>query len=113
MPRSESATSPACEQGARDLECRIRDMDTEGIDVQVLYGGLIIGLTSYDDAGFALDVARTYNDWLLHNGYIMLGAQVIVAKFMETFKEFPRAQKPGSFTIEDAHEKMSEVSGSS
>ena len=57
--------------------------------------------------------SNTYNDWLLHNGYIMLGAQTIVAKFMETFKEFPPAQKPGSFTIEDAHAKITEVSGSS
>jgi arylsulfatase len=57
--------------------------------------------------------SNTYNDWLLHHGYIMMIAQVAVAKFMETFKEFPRAQKPGSFTIEDAHAKMSEVSGSS
>jgi arylsulfatase len=43
----------------------------------------------------------------------MLSAQAIVAKFMATFKEFPPAQKPGSFTIEDAREKISEVSGSS
>jgi len=34
------------------------------------------------------------------------------AKFMETFKEFPRAQKPGSFTIDDAMEKMTETAGS-
>jgi predicted TIM-barrel fold metal-dependent hydrolase len=61
----DSAISPACAAGAADLDQRLADMDREGIDVQVLYGGLIIGLTSYDDAGFALDVARAYNDWLL------------------------------------------------
>jgi predicted TIM-barrel fold metal-dependent hydrolase len=61
----DSATNPACAAGAADLDQRLADMDSEGIDVQVLYGGLIIGLTSYDDAGFALDVARAYNDWLL------------------------------------------------
>ena len=57
--------------------------------------------------------SNTYNDWLLHNGYIMVSAQAIVAKFMATFKEFPPAQKPGSFTIEDAHEKIKEAVGSS
>jgi arylsulfatase len=57
--------------------------------------------------------SNTYYDWLLHNGYIMLGAQTIVAKFMETFKEFPPAQKPGSFTIDDAKDKMTESAGSS
>ncbi len=64
----ESAISPACKAGAADLDQRLADMDAEGIDVQVLFGGLIIGLTSYDDAGFALDVARAYNDWLLDEG---------------------------------------------
>ena len=57
--------------------------------------------------------SNTYYDWLLHNGYIMMSAQTIVAKFMATFKEFPPAQKPGSFTIEDAHEKIKEAGGSS
>ena len=40
-------------------------MDAEGIDVQVLFGGLVLGVTGYDDAGFALDVCRAYDDWLL------------------------------------------------
>jgi predicted TIM-barrel fold metal-dependent hydrolase len=61
----DTAISPACAAGAADLDRRLADMDAEGIDVQVLFGGLIIGLTSYDDAGFALDVAKAYNDWLL------------------------------------------------
>ena len=30
-------------------------------------------------------------------------AQAGVAKFLATFKEFPPAQHPGSFTVEDAH----------
>ncbi|MGI8663346.1 MAG: amidohydrolase family protein [Acidimicrobiales bacterium] len=61
----DSATNPSAEAGATDLHQRLRDMDAEGIDVQVLYGGLIIGLTSLDDAGFALALAQAYNDWLL------------------------------------------------
>jgi len=63
----DSAINPACAAGAASLDVRLADMDAEGIDIQVLYGGLIIGLTSYDDPGFALDVARAYNDWLLTN----------------------------------------------
>jgi predicted TIM-barrel fold metal-dependent hydrolase len=61
----DTATNPACAAGAGDLDRRLADMDAEGIDVQVLYGGLSIGVTTYDDSGFALDFARTYNDWLL------------------------------------------------
>jgi predicted TIM-barrel fold metal-dependent hydrolase len=61
----DTATAPAAAAGAADVEVRIRDLDAEGIDVQVLFGGLAIGVTSFDDAGFATDFARAYNDWLL------------------------------------------------
>ncbi len=50
--------------GAADVDARLADMDTEGIDVQVLFGGLVLGVTGYDDPGLALDVCRAYNDWL-------------------------------------------------
>jgi predicted TIM-barrel fold metal-dependent hydrolase len=40
-------------------------MDHEGIDVQVLFGGLSIGVSTYTDPAFALDFAQTYNDWLI------------------------------------------------
>src|SRR3954464_8518021 len=61
----ERSLSPACEAGAADVEQRLVDMDDEGIDVQVLFGGLVIGVCTYADAGLARDVAATYNDWLL------------------------------------------------
>jgi predicted TIM-barrel fold metal-dependent hydrolase len=59
------STNPACAGGAGDAVARLADMDAEGIDVQVLYGGLVLGVTGYDDAGLALDVCRAYDDWLL------------------------------------------------
>jgi arylsulfatase A-like enzyme len=55
--------------------------------------------------------SNTYYDWVLHNAYFIYAAQVAAAKFVETFKEFPRAQKPGSFTIDDAMSKMSDAAG--
>jgi predicted TIM-barrel fold metal-dependent hydrolase len=61
----DSAISEAAAAGAADLDQRLRDMDAEGIDVQVLFGGLSLGVTTFYDPGFALDFARTYNDWLL------------------------------------------------
>jgi predicted TIM-barrel fold metal-dependent hydrolase len=61
----DSAILPAAAPGAANVDQRIADCDTEGIDIQVLYGGLIIGLTGYHDAGLAADVARAYNDWLI------------------------------------------------
>jgi len=61
----DAALNPAAREGAWDVAARLADMDAEGIDVQVLYGGLVIGVTSFDDAGFAAHFARAYNDWLL------------------------------------------------
>ena len=61
----ESAMHPDAAEGALRLDARIRDLDKEGIDVQVLYGGLSIGATTFDDPGFALDFCRAYNDWLV------------------------------------------------
>lgn len=61
----ETALHPACREGAVDVERRLADMDAEGIDVQVLYGGLSLAVTGFVDRGFAGDFARQYNDWLL------------------------------------------------
>jgi arylsulfatase A-like enzyme len=52
--------------------------------------------------------SNTYWDWAIHNMYFLYAAQAAAAKFVETFQEFPRQQKPGSFTIDDALEKLSE-----
>ncbi len=56
--------------------------------------------------------SNTYYDWILHNAYFIYVAQAMAAEFVATFKEYPPAQKPGSFTLEDALSKMtSAVSG--
>jgi arylsulfatase len=56
-----------------------------------------------DPYEFADITSNTYWDWLIHNGYFVYAAQAGVAKFLSTFREFPPAQHPGSFTVEDAH----------
>ncbi len=61
----DASTNEAAAGGARDIGQRLADLDAEGIDVQVLFGGLSIGLSTFRDAGFAADYARAYNDWLL------------------------------------------------
>lgn len=61
----DASTNPRAAAGAADVDARLADMDAEGIDVQVLFGGLVLGVTGYDDPGLALDVCRAYDDWLL------------------------------------------------
>ncbi|MEY2462830.1 MAG: uncharacterized protein QOH64_968 [Acidimicrobiaceae bacterium] len=101
----DTAISPACAAGAADLDQRLADMDAEGIDVQVLFGGLIIGLTSYDDAGFALDVAKAYNDWLLtkvcgHDPARLKGVATVPLQDVErSIGEVQRVARSGAVAI--------------
>jgi arylsulfatase len=64
-----------------------------------------------DPYEFADVTSNSYYDWMIHSGFMALSAQAVVAKFMETFKEFPPVQKPNTFTVEDAHAKISQPPG--
>jgi arylsulfatase len=55
--------------------------------------------------------SNTYWDWVLDHAYIMYGAQAYVAKFLETFKEFPPSQRAATFTIDQAMEKLKQSLG--
>jgi arylsulfatase A-like enzyme len=56
--------------------------------------------------------SNTYWEWGLSNGAgPMMGAQAATVKFLETFKEFPPSQRPASFTIDQAVEKMKQSLG--
>jgi arylsulfatase len=59
-----------------------------------------------DPYEFADQTSNSYYDWFLYNAYFIYAAQTGAAMFVETFKEFPPIQRPGSFTIDDAIEKM-------
>ena len=51
------------QRGASDPVARLDDMDTDGIDVQVLYGSLGLGISTIDDVDFAIAMARACNDY--------------------------------------------------
>ena len=65
-----------------------------------------------DPYEFADVTSNTYYDWILHHAYMIYAAQTIAAKFVETFKEFPAVQKPGTFTLDDALAKLTDAAGS-
>ncbi len=50
--------------GGFDPKLRLVDMDTEGIDVAVLYGSFGLALWQAQDPAFAVALCRAYNDWL-------------------------------------------------
>lgn len=56
--------------------------------------------------------SNTYWDWYLDRVYLLLPAAAYVSQFLATFEEFPPRQKPGSFTIGDAKDKILSQTGS-
>ncbi len=50
-------------RGAVDPHARLDDLDTDGIDVQVVYGSLGLALTTIRDTDFAIAIARALNDY--------------------------------------------------
>jgi len=56
--------------------------------------------------------SNTYWDWYLDRVYLLLPAAGYVSEFLATFEEFPPRQKPGSFTIGDAKDKIFSQIGS-
>ena len=47
-----------------------------------------------------------YEKWYVERMFVIAPAQAIVARSLQTFKEFPPRQKPGSFSVGDAMEKL-------
>jgi arylsulfatase len=64
-----------------------------------------------DPFEFADTTSNTYWDWIFDHAFVLVPAQHEVQKFMETFAEFPPRQKPGSFTVQQAQEKLQKSGG--
>jgi arylsulfatase len=61
-----------------------------------------------DPFEFATVTSNTYYEWMFHHAFCVYVAQAVTGRFLETFKEFPPVQKPNTFTIDQAMEKMSQ-----
>jgi arylsulfatase A-like enzyme len=64
-----------------------------------------------DPYEFANTTSNTYWDWYLRHVYIVYPAQAFAGQFISTFAEFPPAQRAGTFSLDQAMAKMSEVAG--
>jgi arylsulfatase len=54
------------------------------------------------------DTSFLYKDWKAHRAFLIVPAQAIVARWLETFKEYPIRQKPASFNLDEVMRKLSE-----
>jgi len=52
-----------------------------------------------------------YANWHAHRSFLLVPAQAIVAKYLESFKDFAPRAKAASFTVSDAMEKITTASG--
>lgn len=50
--------------------------------------------------------SNTYWDWYFDHIFLLVPAQAYVAKFLETFKEYPPRQKAASFTVDQVLEQL-------
>ena len=48
-----------------------------------------------------------YSNWQAHHAFMFVPAQAIVAKFLESFKEYPMRAKPASFNLDEVMRKLS------
>jgi arylsulfatase A-like enzyme len=55
--------------------------------------------------------SNTYYDWMISKEGVLLASVVAVGPFLETFKEFPPSQRPATFTIDQAMEKLKQSLG--
>jgi arylsulfatase len=43
--------------------------------------------------------SNTYNDWFMDRVFVLVPIQAPAARFLESMKEFPPSQSPGSFNL--------------
>jgi len=52
-----------------------------------------------------------YPKWRIEHVYVLVPAQGYVGRWLQSFKEFPPRQKPGTFSIDQVMEKLQEGAG--
>jgi arylsulfatase A-like enzyme len=50
--------------------------------------------------------AGDYVRWFVEHAFVLVPAQSLVAQHLESFQQFPPRQRPGSFSVEQAIEKL-------
>jgi len=50
--------------------------------------------------------SNTYNDWFLDRAFVIVPLQGLAAKFLQTMKDYPPSQSPGSFNLSTIEKKL-------
>jgi arylsulfatase A-like enzyme len=53
--------------------------------------------------------SNTYWDWLIDHAYVQYGAVAEIAKYLDTYKDYPPSQHPASFSVDGLVEDMHRV----
>jgi len=90
----------ACRPGGWDPAERLKDMDQDGVDAEVLYGGMTMLFYGHPDHDLQRDAFRAYNDWVAeyqaHDPRRLLGiASISVWDVEGAIKEMSRARDLG------------------
>ena len=52
-----------------------------------------------------------YPRWRLEHAFLLVPAQAFVGQWLQSFREFPPRQKPGSFSLSQVMEKLTSPQG--
>ncbi|WP_444945213.1 arylsulfatase [Microbulbifer sp. VTAC004] len=50
--------------------------------------------------------SNTYNDWFIDRAFVLVPMQQLAAKFLQTMKEYPPSQVPGSFNLDKVQKQL-------
>src|SRR6516162_5970031 len=87
------------------MEQRAEGLDVWAEPLQQLRLPRVFNLRS-DPFERAQHESGDYVRWFIDHAFLLVPAQAIVAEHIASFREFPRRQRPGSFSVEQAMEKL-------
>jgi arylsulfatase len=56
--------------------------------------------------------SNTYNDWFLDRAFVLVPLQGLAARFLQSMKEYPPSQTPGSFNLQKIEQQLRTGTGS-
>jgi arylsulfatase len=66
-----------------------------------------------DPFELAQDIGMGYDQWFVEHMFVFAPASAYVGQWLQSFKEFPPRQKPGSFNLDKVMESVTTPQGGS